>query len=64
MKLADYNYTETENSRVRRIKLGKAVRANGGIKIKKALQSRKYRASGYKAERLRADINWLKNRYL
>lgn len=64
MRLSDYGYSETDNSRVRHQSLGRAVRAVGYKRVLSALSQRMSRKDGYRFERLRADRNWLKKRMM
>lgn len=60
--LEDLGYRVSDSPGVRRKALSSAIRKIGDGKVKKRLQSRKYRASGYKARRYRADLNWMEER--
>jgi len=57
--LEDFGYRVTSNAQERRPFLRKAARRLGAEKVKKRLQSRKYRATGYKTRRYKADISFI-----
>jgi len=64
MRLNNYGYNVTANTKVRRMSLGKAVKSVGYKRVKSALSSRMSReSSGYKVKRYRADRNWLKRKH-
>lgn len=60
--LEDFGYRVTMNARERRPFLRRATKKLGTDKVKKRLQSRKYRATGYKARRYNADISFLEEK--
>jgi len=58
------DYNPAENSpRNRRNVLTRAIKFRGVESVKRSLQIRKGKAQGYKIDRIRSDLNWLKDKH-
>lgn len=62
MKLKDYGYKLSDIAKTRHKCLGKAVKSVGYDRVMSSLRKRKGRYTDWKFRRVRADLNWLKNK--
>lgn len=59
--LETHGYRETDDAGPRRASLRAAARLNGVEPVVEALQKRKRSASGYRKDRIRNDVDWLRS---
>jgi len=58
------NYNPAENNPgKRRDVLARAIQIQGVSTVKRSLEVRKGKAQGYRVDRIRSDLNWLKKKY-